>query len=98
LKEAKEMGLIKNQKRPLLPVFGIGWGVLLWRKMNTPLITERKTQNGCYYEKYSVRALLRAAMPLPQLTPDEARALVTKHLVNRARSRKSRMKGRHRGP
>jgi len=46
----------------------------------------------------NVRALLRAAMPLPQLTPDEARALVTKHLVNRARSRKSRMKGRHRGP
>ena len=46
----------------------------------------------------NVRALLRAAMPLPQLTPDEARALVTKHLVNRTRSRKSRMKGRHRGP
>jgi len=32
LKEAKEMGLIKNKKRPLLPVFGIGWGVLLWEK------------------------------------------------------------------
>ena len=46
----------------------------------------------------NVRALLRAAMPLPQLTPDEARALLTKHLVNRTRSRKSRMKGRHRGP
>jgi len=36
LKEAKEMGLIKNQKRPLLPVFGIGWGVLL------SLITDEK--------------------------------------------------------
>jgi SRSO17 transposase len=46
----------------------------------------------------NVRALLRAVMPLPQLTPAEARAQVTKHLVNRARSRKSRMKGRHRSP
>ncbi len=46
----------------------------------------------------NVRALLRAVMPLPQLTPDAARAQVTKHLVNRTRSRKSRMKGRHRGP
>jgi SRSO17 transposase len=46
----------------------------------------------------NVRALLRAVMPLPQLTPAEARAQVTKHLVNRTRSRKSRMKGRHRGP
>ena len=46
----------------------------------------------------NVRALLRAVMPLPQLTPAEARAHVAKHLVNRTRSRKSRMKGRHRGP
>ena len=40
----------------------------------------------------NVRALLRAAMPLSHLTPEEANALVIKHLVNRARSRKSRMK------
>ena len=46
----------------------------------------------------NVRALLRAVMPLPQLTSDAARAQVTKHLVNRTRSRKSRMKGRHTGP
>ena len=46
----------------------------------------------------NVRALLRAVMPLPQLTYAEAEAQVTKHLVNRTRSRKSRMKGRHRGP
>jgi SRSO17 transposase len=46
----------------------------------------------------NVRALLLAVMPLPPLTPAEAKAQVTKHLVNRTRSRKSRMKGKHRGP
>ncbi len=40
----------------------------------------------------NVRELLRAAMPLPQLSPDEAAQLVTTHLVNRTRSRKSRLK------
>lgn len=43
----------------------------------------------------NVRALLRAALPLPQLTPQEAAVLVTEHLVNRTRSRKSRMKSKH---
>jgi hypothetical protein len=43
----------------------------------------------------NVRALLRAAMPLPQLTPEKANALVIAHLVNRTRSRKSRMKSKH---
>jgi SRSO17 transposase len=43
----------------------------------------------------NVRELLRAAMPLPQLSPEEAAALVVKHLVNRTRSRKSRLR-RHR--
>ena len=40
----------------------------------------------------NVRELLRAAMPLPQLSPQEAAQLVTTHLVNRTRSRKSRLK------
>jgi SRSO17 transposase len=40
----------------------------------------------------NVRELLRAAMPLPQLSPQEAALLVTTHLVNRTRSRKSRLK------
>lgn len=40
----------------------------------------------------NIRVLLRAAMPLPQPTPDEAVALVVEHLVNRSRSRKSRLK------
>ncbi len=40
----------------------------------------------------NVRELLRAAMPLPQLTPQDAAALVVKHLVNRTRSRRSRLR------
>jgi len=40
----------------------------------------------------NIRLLLRAAMPLPQPTPDQAIAQVTQHLVNRTRSRRSRLK------
>lgn len=40
----------------------------------------------------NVRELLRAALPLPQLDPDQAVALVIEHLVNRTRSRRSRLK------
>jgi len=40
----------------------------------------------------NVRELLRAAMPLPQLSTLEASALVVEHLVNRTRSRKSRLR------
>lgn len=43
----------------------------------------------------NVRALLRAAMPLPRLTPEAAADLVVEHLVNRMRARKSRMRSRH---
>ena len=39
----------------------------------------------------NVRELLRAALPLPQLSVEEATQLVTSHLVNRTRSRKSHM-------
>ena len=39
----------------------------------------------------NVRALLRAALPLPQLSSQQAADLVVKHLDNRARSRKSRL-------
>ncbi len=42
----------------------------------------------------NVRELLRAAMPLPQLSTHEAAALVVKHLTNRTRSRKSRLRKR----
>jgi SRSO17 transposase len=40
----------------------------------------------------NVRKLLRAAMPLPQLSSQDATALVVEHLVNRTRSRKSRLR------
>ncbi len=40
----------------------------------------------------NIRVLLRAALPLPQPTPEEGVTLVVKHLVNRTRSRKSRLK------
>jgi len=40
----------------------------------------------------NLRLLLRAAMPLPQPTPEEAIKLVVSHLINRTRSRKSRLK------
>jgi SRSO17 transposase len=42
----------------------------------------------------NVREMLRATMPLPQLTPAQATNLVVQHLVNRARAKKSRMKHR----
>jgi hypothetical protein len=40
----------------------------------------------------NVRSMLRAALPLPDLTADRAAALVVEHLVNRTRSRRSRRK------
>jgi len=40
----------------------------------------------------NVRELLRAALPLPQLSPRQAAALVVEHLVNRTRSRRSRLR------
>jgi SRSO17 transposase len=40
----------------------------------------------------NVRELLRAAMPLPQLSSQEAAALVIEHLVNRTHSRRSRLR------
>ena len=39
----------------------------------------------------NIRELLRAVMPLPQLRVEEATGLVVEHLVNRTRSRKSRL-------
>jgi SRSO17 transposase len=39
----------------------------------------------------NMRELLRAAMPVPQLSPQDAAELVTTHLVNRTQSRKSRL-------
>jgi hypothetical protein len=48
----------------------------------------------------NVRELLQAVMPLQQLSPEQARRLVVKHLVDRSRSTQSRLKVqlRERGP
>jgi len=40
----------------------------------------------------NVRDLLQAVLPWPRLGPAQARKLVAKHLVNRARSTSSRLK------
>jgi SRSO17 transposase len=42
----------------------------------------------------NVREMLRAALPLPQLSSEQAAWLVVQHLDNRTRSRKSRLKRR----
>lgn len=44
----------------------------------------------------NIRALLRSVMPLRQFSQEEAIEQVVKHLVNRTRSRRSRLKGKHR--
>jgi len=48
----------------------------------------------------NVREMLQAVMPLKQLSPEQATRLVVKHLVNRSRSTRSRLKAqrRNRGP
>ena len=40
----------------------------------------------------NVRELLKAVLPLKQLSPQEATRLVVQHLVNRSRSTRSRLK------
>ncbi len=44
----------------------------------------------------NVRELLRAVMPLDQLSPEEATRLVVKHLVHRSRSTRSRLNAQRR--
>ena len=46
----------------------------------------------------NVREMLRAAMPLPQLSTAQAAELVLEHLDNRTRSRKSRLKSHRHDP
>ena len=44
----------------------------------------------------NVREMLKAALPLPQLTPEESADLVVHHLVNRTRSTRSRLAAQNR--
>lgn len=45
----------------------------------------------------NVREMLRATLPLKQLSPEEAVRLVNRHLLRRARSTRSRLKNQRRG-
>jgi SRSO17 transposase len=45
----------------------------------------------------NVRSLLRAVLPLPQLTPEQALEQVVEHLVHRTRARRSRLRRQCRG-
>ena len=44
----------------------------------------------------NVREMLKAVLPLKQLTPEEAARVVVRHLVNRSRSTSSRLKAQRR--
>jgi hypothetical protein len=57
--------------------------------VNDMYVWESPTDNTTYGD---VRELLQAAMPLPQLSTQQAASLVVEHLVNRTRSRKSRLR------
>jgi len=61
------------------------------------LLAEYETDELPDLSIVNVRTLLRAALPLPQLSSREAAELVVKHLDNRTRSRKSRLR-KARGP
>lgn len=68
---------------------------LNWRHQYPPdpaLIAELEVDRLPSLSMANVCTLLRAVLPLPQLTPEEATRQVAKHLLNRTRSRKSRMK------
>jgi len=65
-----------------------------WRHRYAPdpvLLQELKVDQWPPLSMANIGELLRAVMPLPQLTVNGATNLVIEHLVNRARSRKSRM-------
>lgn len=56
------------------------------------LLADYETDFLPFLSVANIRELLRAAMPLPQLSPREAASLVLQHLDNRLRSRKSRLR------
>jgi SRSO17 transposase len=61
-------------------------------KQDPALLTKYEVEVLPQLSVGNVQELLRAAMPLPQLSPKEAAQLVETHLINRTRSRKSRLK------
>jgi len=68
-----------------------------WQQRYQPspeLLTQYEVETLPKLSVANVRELLRASMPLPQLSPDQAAQLVISHLINRTRSRKSRLRRR----
>lgn len=61
----------------------------LAREMEVEVLPALSTAN--------VREMLKAALPVPDLTPEEATQLVVRHLVNRARSTSSRLEAQNHG-
>ncbi len=71
-----------------------------WRAKHPPdptLIQDYETDVLPSLSMANVRELLRATLPLPQLSTEQAARLVVKHLDNRTRSRRSRLR-KHSGP
>lgn len=66
-----------------------------WEQQNpqdTALLVQYNTDSLPALSVSNVRELLRAAIPLPRLSVEEAATLVVEHLDNRTRSRNSRLK------
>jgi SRSO17 transposase len=61
-------------------------------KQDPVLLTQYEVEVLPQLSVGNVRELLRAALPLPQLSSEQAAQLVVSHLVNRTRSRKSRLR------
>jgi SRSO17 transposase len=68
----------------------LGWKESYQRDPRLKRIFELKVLPGL--SAANVRELFQAVLPLPRLSPAQARKLVAKHLVNRARSTSSRLK------
>jgi len=62
---------------------------------DSELATEMEVEVLPALSTANVREMLKAAMPLPQLTPEQATQLVVQHLVNRARSTSSRLEAQY---
>jgi hypothetical protein len=66
------------------------WGVACAR--DPELIEQFEIQVLPSLSTANVRALLKAVLPLPELSKEEARRQVARHLVNRSRSKASRLR------
>jgi hypothetical protein len=70
----------------------IGWAIQNAREL--ALLIQYEVNILPVLSVSNVRTLLRSSFPLPQLSTEQAAALVVKHFVNRTRSRRSRLNKR----